>query len=229
LYCVANACRKKTIFAVRKRRFTRAVGVSPPWFGRYVYADTRAIARKTAGSLWADHRCHRVQRYHGGLTPPLLVGNASAGRMMRIPAASSTGTSLRPGTRPAHMRIPAADSMRSPQLAHAIRSWLRVRTLLQMCDSGRRKRCFSTGGLHPPLLVAQCRFAGENGSRGAQRTSLRKTTFAVHNRTSTRAAGVSPPWSADRDAEGSASFSGNRTPSRAAGVSPPWELLTPVQ
>jgi hypothetical protein len=44
--------------------------VSPPWFGRHVYADTRAIARKTADSMWADHRCHRVQRYHGGLTPP---------------------------------------------------------------------------------------------------------------------------------------------------------------
>jgi hypothetical protein len=49
---------------------SRAAGVSPPWVGRHVYADTRAIARKTAGSLWADHRCHRVQRYHGGLTPP---------------------------------------------------------------------------------------------------------------------------------------------------------------
>jgi hypothetical protein len=22
--------------------------------------------------MWADHRCHRVQRYHGGLTPPAL-------------------------------------------------------------------------------------------------------------------------------------------------------------
>jgi hypothetical protein len=41
----------------------------------------------------------------GGLRPPLLVGNASAGRIMRIPAGNSTGTSLRPGTRPLHMRI----------------------------------------------------------------------------------------------------------------------------
>jgi len=55
---------------MNKRTFTRAAGVSPPWFGRHVYADTRAIARKTADSMWADHRCHRVQRYHGGLTPP---------------------------------------------------------------------------------------------------------------------------------------------------------------
>jgi hypothetical protein len=57
---------QKATFAVHERTFTRAAGVSPPWFGRYVYADTSAIARKTADSMWADHRCHRVQRYHGG-------------------------------------------------------------------------------------------------------------------------------------------------------------------
>jgi hypothetical protein len=50
----------------------------------------------------------------------------------------------------------------------------------------------------------------------------RSAIFSLRTRAFTRAAGVSPPWSADRDAEGSASFSGNRTPSRAAGVSPPW-------
>jgi hypothetical protein len=63
---------RMTIFAMNKRTSTRAAGVSPPWFGRHLYADTRAIARKTADSMWADHRCHRVQRYHGGLTPPAL-------------------------------------------------------------------------------------------------------------------------------------------------------------
>ncbi len=34
---------------------------------------------------------------------------------MRIPAASSTGTWLRSGTHPAHMRIASADSIRSPR------------------------------------------------------------------------------------------------------------------
>jgi hypothetical protein len=101
---------------------------------------------------------------------------------MGIPAANSTGTSLRPETRPAHMRIPSADSIRSPRLAHAIRSWLRLRTLLQMCDSGRRERHFSTGGLRPPLLSP------------VQRASAgRKTIFVMHNRTFTRAANASPP------------------------------------
>jgi hypothetical protein len=65
---------RMTIFAMNKRTFkrARAAGVSPPWVGRHVYAGTSAIARKTADSMWADHRCHRVQRYHGGLTPPAL-------------------------------------------------------------------------------------------------------------------------------------------------------------
>jgi hypothetical protein len=67
---------RKTTFGVHKRTSTRAASVSPPWFGRHLYADTRAIARKTADSMWADHRCHRVQRYHGGLTPPALDARA---------------------------------------------------------------------------------------------------------------------------------------------------------
>jgi hypothetical protein len=50
----------------------------------------------------------------------------------------------------------------------------------------------------------------------------RSAIFSLRTRAFTRAAFVSPPWQADRDAEGSASFSGNRTPSRAAGVSLPW-------
>jgi hypothetical protein len=60
----------------------------------------------------------------GRLRRPLLVGNASAARLRRIPAANSIGTSLRPETRPAHMHIPSADSIRSPRGAYAPRSWL---------------------------------------------------------------------------------------------------------
>jgi hypothetical protein len=50
----------------------------------------------------------------------------------------------------------------------------------------------------------------------------RSAIFSLRTRTFARAAFVSPPWQADRDAEGSASFSGNRAPPRAAVVSPPW-------
>jgi hypothetical protein len=146
---------------------------------------------------------------HGGLTPPLLVGNASAKRIMRIPTANSIGTSLRSGTRPAHMRIHLRTRLRSPRVAYAPRSWSGMRALGELCvfqlhfrpehRCGRERaqntcvfqrwiRSFTTGGLRPPLLSL------------VQRASAgRKTIFAVHKRTFTRAAGVSPPWQAKRD------------------------------
>jgi hypothetical protein len=134
----------------------RAAGVSPAWFYE-PHLQVQCDEYRRSDLACGVHST-------GDLRPPLLVGNASAGRIMRIPAASSTRTSLRPGTRPAHMRI-----------------YLRTRYVHH-------------GGLTPPLLVAQCRFAGENGSRSTHRISLRKTTFALHKRKFTRAAGVSPPW-----------------------------------
>jgi hypothetical protein len=114
-----------------------------------------------------------------GLRPPLLVGNASAGRIMRIPAASSTGTSLRPGTRPAHMRI-----------------YLRTRYVHQGwrtpsgpgCVCGRCCRCailadgedtFFHGWLTPAAPDAQCRFTGESDIRGAQ-THVHKSGGREH-------------------------------------------------
>jgi hypothetical protein len=47
---------------------------------------------------------------------------------------------------------------------------------------GRSRAICNHGGLTPPALVAVRTFAGE------------KTIFAMHERTFTRAAGVSPPW-----------------------------------
>jgi hypothetical protein len=142
------------ILAMNKRTSTRAAGVSPPWFGRHVYADTGAIARKTADSMWADHRCHRVQRYHGGLTPPALgrecerYGNRaySSCKFDRNIAASGNAPTTH---------------------AYSICGFV----------------TFTTGGLRPPLLAP------------VQRACAGRTTiFAVHERTFTRAAGVSPPW-----------------------------------
>jgi hypothetical protein len=199
---------------VLKRTFTRAAGVSPPWFGRHVYADTRAIARKTADSMWADHRCHRVQRYHGGLTPPLLVARcpftgendcrgAHRTSLQKAIFALQKCTFTRaaivspPWFSEPHLQV-QCDEFPRFELLYGMHStggllprfWLRMRTLLQMCDSGRRGRhflhgwltpaapgpeceryasyaysicgfdTFTTGSLRPPLLVAQCRFAG---------------------------------------------------------------------
>jgi hypothetical protein len=67
----------------------------------------------------------------------------------------------------------------------------------------------TTGGLRPRSWLRDVR-------------SLRKTTFGVHKRTFTRAAGVSPPWQAKRDYDGAASQTRKRTPSSTAIVSPPW-------
>jgi hypothetical protein len=69
------------------------------------------------------------------------------------------------------------------------RSWSHVQTPLQMGDSRRRERYFSHGGLRPPLLAL------------VQRPSTGRTTiFAMHERTFTRAASVSPPWFGETNA-----------------------------
>jgi hypothetical protein len=92
---------------MNNRTFTRAAGVSPPWFSEpHLQVQCAEFPR-----IELACKVHST----GGLRPPLLVGNASATGIVRIPAASSTGTSLRPGTRPPHMRIPSADSLRSPR------------------------------------------------------------------------------------------------------------------
>jgi hypothetical protein len=102
---------QKATFALHKRTFPRAAGVSPPWFAES-HPQVQCAEFPRIELVCAVHST-------GGLRQPLLVGNASARRIMGIPAANSTGTSLRSGTRPAHMRIPAADSIRSPQGAYA--------------------------------------------------------------------------------------------------------------
>jgi hypothetical protein len=71
-------------------------------------------------------------------------------------------------------------------------------------------------------MIATCGGAGTSYTRMYYVCLRIGQRYSHCERTFTRAAGVSPPWSADRDAEGSASSSGNRTPSRAASVSPPW-------
>jgi hypothetical protein len=53
------------------------------------------------------------------------------------------------------------------------------------------------GRLTPTALVLRC-----------ERSSAKKTFFAMNKRTFTRAAGVSPPWIAKRDYAGTATFTG---------------------
>jgi hypothetical protein len=73
---------------------------------------------------------------------------------------------------------------------------------------------FPTGGLRPPLLAL------------VQRPSTGRTTiFAMHERTFTRAAGISPPWFGETNAARRKSRTVMRPRdgrARAAGVSPRW-------
>jgi hypothetical protein len=132
---------RSAIFSLRTRTFARAAFVSPPWFSEpHLQVQCDQFPR-------FELACE--VHFTGGLRPPLLVGNASAGRIMRIPAANSTGTSLRSGTRPAHMRIPSADSIRSPRGAYAPRSWLHARHIA--CDM--RFRFATADVLHGGLTL----------------------------------------------------------------------------
>jgi hypothetical protein len=99
---------------------------------------------------------------HGGLTPPALGRECERYGNRAYSSCKFDRNVAAFGNAPSTHAYLSADSIRSPRLAHAIRSWLRMRTLLQMCDSGRRERHFSTGGLRPPLLVAQCRAGAPN-------------------------------------------------------------------
>jgi hypothetical protein len=89
----------------------------------------------------------------------------------------------------------------------------RRRISSQICDCDLQ-RCFvSHGGLTPPALGAVPTFAGE------------KTIFAMHERTFTRAAGVSPPWFGEPSAVPRKPRNVRRpcdAGPRAAGVNPPW-------
>jgi hypothetical protein len=41
--------------------------------GKLVCVDASALVRLTADGVWGNRHCIRVNRYHGGLTPPALV------------------------------------------------------------------------------------------------------------------------------------------------------------
>jgi hypothetical protein len=78
---------RSAIFSLRTRALTRAAGVSPPWFSEpHLQVQCAEFPR-----------IELVCKVHstGALRPPLLVWNASATGIVRIPPASSTGTSLR--------------------------------------------------------------------------------------------------------------------------------------
>jgi hypothetical protein len=166
---------------------SRAAGVSPPWFDKHVYADTSAIARKTVESMCADHRCHCVQRYHGGLTPPALVLQCERLRRKTIFAMHKRTSdqerraSARRGSDSRLQRRPAfSDRIRLARTCGCTPAAPGCTRASRPKGGGALQRRFvSHGGLTPPALVLRCE---------------KKAIFAMHKRTFSRAAGVSPPW-----------------------------------
>jgi hypothetical protein len=110
-WCMVLVAEEITTFAVQKRMFSRAAGVSPPWFGL-------ALATAT------------------GFCGPIT---------------------FRP-----------AQSLRVPRLAHASRSWVHSRLLLQNCDTRQRVASRTTAGLRQPLLV-HARKSSQMGGGALQR------------------------------------------------------------
>jgi hypothetical protein len=113
-----------------------------------------------------------------------------------------------------------ARSLSIPRLAYTSRSWLRARMLLLTCVS------------YPQVRYPFPRLAYASRSRSRDVCSVRNATFAMHKRTPTRAAGVSPPWVGKPNAVRRKSPTirprcDART--RAAGVSPPWYRKSHLQ
>jgi hypothetical protein len=101
---------------------------------------------------------------------------------VRIPSTSHGGlTPPAPGcTHAGRCRKAVAICNTGPSSSNSSR---RRRISSQLCGCDLQRRFVSHGGLTPPALTLQC-----------ERLSAKKTIFAMHERTLTRAAGVSPPW-----------------------------------
>jgi hypothetical protein len=130
--------------------------VSPPWF----YEPHLQVQCAEFPRIELVCKVHST----GRLRPPLLVGNANAGRIMGIPSANSTGTSLRSGTRPAHMRIPSADSIRSPRGAYAPALVAGTTSIRRKKDDfcGAQTHVRKSGG-RQPAVVRQTRLRRHEG------------------------------------------------------------------
>jgi hypothetical protein len=150
---------------------TRAASITPPWFGEHVYADTIAIAQNTTNSMRAERRRHRVQRYHGGLTPPAPVLWRE-----RLPARKRflRCTNARPRERRASARRGCAKHVCADTSAPV------RRTADSVCADGCCIRVNSPhGGLTPPALVlwrerlqAKKRFLRCTNARPRERRAL---------------------------------------------------------
>jgi hypothetical protein len=133
-WCCANVCRRKAICAMHERTFTRAAGVSPPWFSK------GSRLQGEANNVW---RTRTAESGAATVSPPWVLGKRTCRNASAKSRMTAGGVLVNAGAGP----------VANPRGVYAPRSYVAVRV-----------------------------FAGE------------KTIFAMHERTFTRAAGVSPPW-----------------------------------
>jgi hypothetical protein len=184
--CRASVCRRKTIFAVHERTFTRAAGVSPPCvLGKRTCRNASAKSRETAGGVLANAGAGPVANPRGAYAPRSYVA------VRTLPAKNDfcdarTHIHKSGGRQPAvgvSNAIAIADAfVQRPASAHCW-SETTVATATRWISAFRvRIPSTSHGGLTPPALGSRCPVGEQMG------------IFAMNERTFTRAAGVSPPW-----------------------------------
>ena len=174
-------------------------------------ADTSAIVRRTADGVSAHRRCVPVNSYHGGLTPPALVLRCerlsakndfcdgltlirkSGERQPAVGVGNALATPI-PLTSGDTRHVRRQERRASARRGYRYRTCSGASTKLLQTPDGAcaDRRCIRVqayhGGLTPPALVLL-----------RERSPAKKTIFAMHKRTSGRgAAGVSPPWVAER-------------------------------
>jgi hypothetical protein len=185
--CRANVCRRKTIFAMHERTFTRAAGVSPPWYVSNAITIADAFVQRPAlARRWSETRVATATRWisafrdripstsHGGLTPPALGSRCTVGEQMAIFAMHERTFTRAAGVSPPWVlgkRTCKSASAKSRETAGSV-----------LTDAGAVAVANRRGAYAPRSCVRVRMSAGE------------KTIFAMHERTFTGAAGVSPPW-----------------------------------
>jgi hypothetical protein len=163
-WCSAHVCRRKTIFAMHERTFTRAAGVSPPWvLGKRTCRNTSARSLETAEAVLTNAGGVAVANPRG-LTPPALGSRCTVGEQMAIFAMHERTCTRAAGVSPPWY----GESNSVPQES---------RTVQRLCDTESR-----AAGVSPPLY-------GESNSVPQESRTVQRPCD-----TESRAAGVSPPW-----------------------------------
>jgi hypothetical protein len=201
----------KAPFAMHKRMFARAVGVSPPW----AVNRPRCGENRTLSGGWRMQNQERrasARRGSGSRTPRDENRTLSSG--WRMHNQERRASARRGSVTHLHTQAFLTERTRSRTTAGSRQPLLAAcaSVVADMRFSPASMPVFPTAGSRQPLLVHDIR-------------SPHKAPFAMHKRTFIRAAGVSPPWLGEPNIVQRESNIVRRlanTQPRAAVVSPPW-------